>query len=174
MNQLPLHPAIVHLPLALAALLPLVGAALLVAILRNWLPRRAWAFAAALQFLLVGSGVLALRTGEADQERVERVVAEAAIEAHEEAAEAFVWAGAGVLVLALLPLLLRSSRAAMMAAAATTAGSLLVLGLGYRVGEAGGELVYRHGAAAAFATPASPSESPGPLPARGDDDDDDR
>ncbi len=36
-------------------------------------------------------------------------------------------------------------------------GTLLVFGLGYRTGEAGGRLVYEHGAAQAYAGPAGVS-----------------
>jgi hypothetical protein len=49
----PLHPAVVHLPMALAVLIP----------------------------------ALALETGKDEEDRVERVVSEDLIEAHEEAAE---------------------------------------------------------------------------------------
>ncbi|MBX3464759.1 MAG: hypothetical protein KF830_16435 [Planctomycetes bacterium] len=168
--DLPLHPKIVHLPIALAVLLPLLSSGLLLAVWRNWLPQRAWALVVVGQLLLVGSGVLALRSGESDEDRVERLVPEAALEAHEEAGERFVWAGGTLLVLSLLPLLLRSPRARLAAGAATFAGTLAVLGLGYQVGQKGGELVYRHGAAAAFTAPAG-SGGAAPAP-RGDADDD--
>jgi hypothetical protein len=173
--DLPLHPKLVHLPIALGVLMPLVTAGLLVAWWRGWLPRRTWLIAVVLQGLLVGSGLVAQRSGEADEERVERVVPEALIEAHEEAATAFVGAAAAVLVLAAAAAAVRSPRVAQGLAALSTAGALLVLAPGYRVGEAGGRLVYQHGAAAAFAAPdaaAAPVRStPGARRDRGDDDD---
>lgn len=147
--MIPLHPKLVHLPIALAILVPLLTSGLLLAWWRGWLPKRAWIVAVAAQALLVASAWLAMRTGEADEERVERVVPEQALEAHEEAAEAFLLGGALVLAIALAPLFL-GRRASMAAMATTVAGALAVLALGYRVGAAGGELVYRHGAAAAF------------------------
>lgn len=150
MNASPLHPMLVHLPVALAVLLPLASVGLLLAWWRGTLPRRTWLIVVVLQALLVGGGIVAMRTGEADEERVEGVVGEAAIEAHEEAAEAFVWGGGAVLALAIAASLLRNDRRARIAAAATALGTLVVLGLGYRVGEAGGALVYRHGAASAY------------------------
>lgn len=178
MNQLPLHPAIVHLPLALAVVVPIVGLALLVALWRQWLPGRSAWLAVGLQALLVGTGFVAMQTGEADEERVERLVGEAALEAHEEAASAFVWAGAGVLGAGLLSLLmLRGSRGPLAATAITTAGAFVVLGLAYRAGEAGGALVYRHGAAAAFAGVDAAGQPTSGLPQtrnRDRDDDDDR
>jgi len=152
MDVLPLHPKLVHLPIALAVLMPLISVALLAAWRGQWLPRRAWIVAVALQAILVISGVVAIRTGGTEEERVEKVVAESAIEAHEEAAEAFVWGAAVLLVLALGAAALPDERTARMLATAATAGTLVVLFLGYRTGEAGGRLVYQHGAASVYAT----------------------
>ena len=91
-----------------------------------------------------------MNTGEAEEERVEEIVPERYIESHEEAAEAFVWASAIVLVLMLLPLVLPQGRLRTAAAVGACLGTLLVFGLGYRTGEAGGRLVYEHGAAQAY------------------------
>lgn len=168
--DLPLHPKIVHLPIALAVLLPLLSGGLLLAWWRQWLPPRVWTLVTAGQLLLVGSGVLALRSGEADEDRVERLVPEAALEAHEEAGERFVWAAALVAGITLLPLLLRGERARLAGATAACAGTFVVLALGYDVGARGGELVYRHGAAAAFAAPDVVGTAT-PSPRRRDDDD---
>lgn len=143
------HPELVHLPIALGVLMPLVAGGLLLAWWRKWLPGRAWVVAIALQAVLVASGVMALRSGEAEEERVEPFVVDSAIEAHEEAAEAFVWASGGVLAIMALALVLSTRRSGSVAAAAATVGTVAVLGLGYRTGQAGGDLVYRHGAAQA-------------------------
>lgn len=148
MSDLPLHPALVHLPLGLAVLLPGLILGLLVAVWAELLPRRAYWIAAAAQALLLAGALAALQTGEADEEAVEEVVAESAIEEHEELAEAFTGAGVGVLILlvagAVLP-----SRLSAAAMATALPVSLLSLGIGLQTGHAGGELVYRHGAAAA-------------------------
>jgi len=149
---MPFHPIVVHLPVALAILMPLVTIGLLLAWSRGLFQRRTWSIAIALQALLVGSGLLAMRTGEHDEERVEAVAGESVIEAHEEAAERFVYGGAAVLVLALAAGLIPRDRAARAVAALAATGTLVVVGLGYLTGESGGELVYRHGAASAFAT----------------------
>lgn len=174
MDALPLHPKLVHLPIALAVLMPLLTSGLLLAWWRGWLPKRTWVLAVAAQALLFASGWLAMSTGETDEERVERFVPEQAIEAHEEAAEAFVWGSGLVLVLALLPLALGRAKPARIAAMATIAGTAAVLFLGFRVGEAGGALVYRHGAAAAFANGASVGSSVLPAAERRGHHDDDR
>lgn len=144
------HPKLVHLPMALAVLLPLVSIGLLAAWISGLLPRRTWIVAVALQAVLVASSFLAMRTGENEEEAVESVVAESAIETHEEAAEFFTWTAAGVLVLFAAASLLPGDGAARTTAAAATVASMLVLFLGYRVGQAGGALVYEHGAAAAY------------------------
>jgi len=162
MDVLPLHPKLVHLPIALAMLMPLVAAALLAAWRTQWLPRRVWVVAVALQAVLVISGVVAIRTGDGEAEKVEDVVGGAAIEVHEEAAEAFVWTAAGLLALALGAYFVPDERNAHRLAAATIAGTLVVLFLGYRTGDAGGRLVYQRGAASVYATGANPS--PGTSP----------
>ena len=170
--DLPLHPKLVHLPIALAILMPLLSGGLLLAMWRNWFPRRVWSLVVAGQLLLVGSGVLAMRSGEGDEDRVEKSVPKAVLHQHEEAAEAFVWAGGVLLVLSILPLLLRSPRMSLLGAAATCVGSLGVLGLGYQVGQAGGEIVYRHAAGAAFGVPVVPAGAAGVVKARSRSDDD--
>ncbi len=159
MNSLPLHPLVVHLPIALGVLMPLVSLGLLAAWWRQWLPKRAWTVVVALQALLVASGVVALRTGEADEERVEHVAGERNIERHEEAAQVFVGGSAGVLALALAAAAIRREKAALGLGLATALGTVAVLGLGYRTGHAGGQLVYQHGAAAAFTTASAGGEA---------------
>ena len=83
----PLHPAVVHLPIALALVVPLVALFALVASRLGWLPTRGWLFVVLLQALLLGSGWASHETGEEEEERVERVVAERHIEDHEKRAE---------------------------------------------------------------------------------------
>ena len=170
------HPKLVHLPIALAVLVPPLAVLLAVATDRSWLPRRAWLLAVAAQGLLLVSGLIALRTGEAEEERVEAFVPEAALEAHEEAAEAFVWGSGAALVLMLLPLVPTHRGLRVGAGALAAVGSAAVLGLGVRVGEAGGALVYRHGAAAAYTTAGGPGSTPAaevPYTARHEREDDD-
>ncbi|MEQ8461684.1 MAG: DUF2231 domain-containing protein [Sandaracinaceae bacterium] len=164
MSSIPLHPAIVHLPLALGLLVPLIALGVAVAVHQGKLPRWAWGAVLGLQVLLVGSGFVAMQTGERDEEVVERVVAESVIEAHEEAAETFVYAAAGSTLLFLLGLALprRIWRSAAMGAA--VAGSVAVAGLALGVGHSGGELVYVHGAAAAHVSGA-PGGATRPAPA---------
>jgi len=175
MDTLPLHPKLVHLPIALALLMPILSAGLLLAWIRDLLPRRTWMVAVVLQAILVVSSVAAMRSGEAEEEVVETVVAESAIEAHEEAAEAFTWTAAGVLVLFVAGAALPST-AARGAATAATLATLVVLFLGYRTGQAGGALVYEHGAASAYTIGSAASAAGGAAEVarrEADEDDDD-
>lgn len=169
MDTLLFHPKVVHIPIALGVLMPLIAGGLALAWWREWLPWRAWVVAVGLQAVLLVSGIVAVRTGEAEEERVERIVAESLIEAHEEAAEAFVWSSGAVLVVMLAAAALGSKRSGLPIAAVATLGTLVVLGLGYRTGQAGGSLVYEHGAAQAYATSSAGSARIAPAP-RGDDD----
>ncbi len=179
MNLELLHPKIVHVPIALAVLMPLLSFGVLLAWWRSWLPRRTWIIAAALQGVLVAASFAALQTGEVDEEVVEAVVAEQFLDAHEEAAELFMWIAAIALLFYVGAAAIKNERVARGLGALSVLASLVVFAQGYRVGEAGGALVYEHGAAGAF-TAQSAGAAPtgggaeGATPARqGDHDDDD-
>jgi uncharacterized membrane protein len=175
MSSLPLHPLVVHLPMALAVLVPLLAVGVLIAWRKSWLPARTWWLVAALQLVLVGAAVTSLTTGEREEERVERVVAESAIEAHQDAAQAFTGAAVAVLLLALGGAAARKDGTRQALAGAAAVGSLVVTGLGINTGHKGGELVYRHGAGSAYAPAGASGAAPAAVRAghRGDDDDDD-
>ncbi len=169
MDTLLFHPKVVHIPMALGVLMPLIAFGLALAWWRGWLPWRAWLVAVGLQAVLLVSGVVALRTGEAEEDRVERIVSESLIEAHEEAAEVFVWGSGAVLAMMLAAAAFGQKRSGLPIAAVATLGTLVVLGLGYRTGQAGGSLVYEHGAAQAYGTSGAGDARTAPPP-RGDDD----
>lgn len=169
MNDLPLHPVIVHLPMALAVLIPLLAFGLLLAVRKSWLPQRSFWIVVALQAALVGGGLVALQSGEADEERVERVVSEPALEAHEHAAQRFELAAALVLVLMTGSMLVRRASLRQAGAVAGAVGSLAVAALGVDVGHKGGRLVYAEGAGAAYGKAAA-GELVTQTPRRHDDD----
>ncbi|MCC6992839.1 MAG: hypothetical protein IT181_27800 [Acidobacteria bacterium] len=178
MNSLPLHPAVVHLPLGLAMLMPLIAAGFAWALWTGRLGTRAWFAVVALQALLLGSGFLAMNSGGAEEERVEAVVQESALEQHEERAELFMWAAGVTLALTGLVVVLPLAAAVKPLAAAATVATLVVAVLALNVGHAGGQLVYVHGAASAY-TQAATAGGSAATPAhgavrRGDDDDDRR
>ena len=165
------HPKVVHLPIALAVLMPMIAGGLLLAWRQRWLPSQGWWLAVALQAVLVGSGIVALRTGESEEDRVEKVVSERRIEAHERAAERFVWVSGAVLGVMVLGAAFAKRRSGPALALAGAAGTLAVLGFGYETGQAGGSLVYQHGAAQAYAAPAQ-GTSAAPASAGREEDDD--
>lgn len=151
MSTLPLHPAVVHLPLALALLSPFVAAAAAWFTLRSG-ARAPWLALVATLGVALGGGFAAMNTGESDEERVERVVAESLIEEHEEAAKVFMASLGLALVLAIggtfMPGAARKGLVF-----ATIVATIGAAGLGLRTGHQGGELVYTHGAAAAHVAP---------------------
>jgi hypothetical protein len=128
---------------------------------------RAWVVICALQAVLLGAGLVAMNTGEHEEDRVESVVPEAAISRHEAYAEQFVWASGVTLALAGLVLVFRRPTAMRVLTVASFAGTLVVAGAALRVGHAGGQLVYVHNAGAAYASGAGTgSQAPEPSPAR--------
>lgn len=158
MPTVPLHPALVHVPLGLAFVLPLVAIGLALALWRGLVPRRAWLVMVVLQAVLVAGAGAALWTGDADEKRVKPLVGERALDAHEDAGAVFLWAAGGVLAVALAGLAL-PRRWGAAAAATAAAGTLIVAGLGYRTGKAGGELVYARGAASAYTGGSDPGSA---------------
>ena len=142
MGSLPLHPAIVHLPLGIAALVPLFAIGIGLAIWKAILPRKTWTIVVVLQALLFSTALVALRTGEGEEERVEHRISARAIKAHEELAEQFVWAAGLTLAVSAAGLVLPVATAPTAFIAATVLATVATAGMGFRVGHAGGELVY--------------------------------
>lgn len=157
MFGLPLHPLVVHFPIVLVFLLPIFVAAALWAVRRGITPRRAWAVPVVAAAALWVSAFVATRTGEAQEDRVERVVSEDALHGHEEAAERFLVLS-GVLFLVTLTGFARGS-VGQAGRLVTIVGAIGLVGAGAQVGHSGGSLVYRHGAASAY-TDAGPAAGP--------------
>jgi uncharacterized membrane protein len=165
----PLHPAVVHFPVVLAFLLPLFAAGALWTIRRGARARRAWAVPVALSGALLLSTWAAVQTGEAQEERVERVVADEPLDRHEEAAESFI-------VMTTVVMLVMAAGffpgvAGKSARILGTVGAVGIVAGAAWVGHSGGQLVYQHGAASAYAG-ASTQVSGGAIARQGSDDDD--
>jgi uncharacterized membrane protein len=171
----PLHPIVVHFPIVLVVLLPVFALGALLVIRRGAAPRPVWALPLAVTAALTLSAWVAIQTGEREEDRVERIVGEAALHTHEEAAERFLVLSAVLLVVTSVGLVGGTVGAA--ARLVTTAGSLGLVLAGIQVGGSGGDLVYRHGAASAYVQGATAEpwggETSAPLarqrPARDDD-----
>ena len=153
MFGIPMHPLVVHFPVVLVVLLPISIVIVLWAIRKGATARRVWAVPLALAAALALSAWAATETGEAQEDKVERVVARGALHGHEEAAERFlVLSGVLTLVVAagLAPGLV--GRAARIVSAV---GAVGLVAAGVQVGHSGGLLVYREGAASAYTNPAA-------------------
>jgi len=169
----PLHPAIVHFPIVLAMMTPFIAAGTFWSIQTQRLPGRSWLGIVIVQVLVVASIFAATVTGEREEERVERVVSEHHIEEHEEAGERV-----RLLAILVLPLAgagMLAGRIGLINRGLTVALSLAVLVAAVLTGKSGGELVYKHGAAAAYTQSVSGDavSAPGTAPERHHDDDDD-
>lgn len=173
----PLHPAVVHLPIALAILVPLFAIGALIAIMRGAKPLGTWGVTTALVATLALSSWVATETGEDQEDKVESVVPDAAFETHEEAAEQFF--DLTLLVLGISALGFLPRQAGTGARIVATLGSVALLVAGYRVGHSGGEMVYKYGAASAYVEPSAangaltldrmPTDSLGTVPRKDDD-----
>ena len=154
----PLHPAVVHLPIAIAVLLPFATGLAALAIRAGWLERRAWSLVLLLHLAGAGSAWWAEETGHDQEERVEKVVPERPIHEHEEAGEwlALVM-GATALVTAVG---LLGGRVGALARGVAVLGALAVLAASYQTGRSGGALVYEHDAARAYQPPTRSERAP--------------
>lgn len=161
-DGIPFHPIIVHLPVALSMLMPVAAFGAAWWIGRGGVTSHLWRVVAVLQLILVGSGYAAMETGEDEEEKVERIVAERYIAEHEERAEAFVWTGAGVAALAVAAAAVREGAWRRRLRVATGLGTLAVAGLAAWTGHAGGLLVYQHNAGAAYSSPAPAADAQAP------------
>lgn len=155
----PLHPAIVHMPVALALLLPLLALLAHLTIARQFFPPRVWTGIVLLQALLALSGWYAMETGEDQEDRVERVLEKTHIEEHEEAAERFTYIAAAVIAVAAAGLL--PGRVGHLARGGTVVATIAVLVASFLVGRSGGDLVYKYGAAKAYTQQGGAGAAPG-------------
>jgi uncharacterized membrane protein len=168
----PLHPMVVHFPIALVVMLPLFTLGALLAIRRGAAPRRVWAIPLAVAAALTLSGWVAVQTGEREEDRVEALVGESALHTHEAAAERFLVLSGVLLLVAGAGL--AGGTLGTAARLVATAGSLGLVLAGVQVGGSGGDLVYRHGAASAYvqdaAAPSATAHRPPRRPRQPDGD----
>jgi len=163
--QVPLHPMMVHLPMALTFIMPTMIIIFGLMIKSHKMSPKAWLIIIGLQAVVVTTGYIALETGENEERTVQQVVAKSLIGEHEEAAEIFV--GSTVLVLALsIGVFFVRREIAFPVKLGITVVSLISCFLAYRTGLLGGELVYKHNAASAYML-SEDSEINGLLPTPG-------
>jgi uncharacterized membrane protein len=160
--QVPIHPLIVHFPMVLTFILPVLIVIFAYMIKVNKMTPKGWLIIIGMQLAVVISGYVSLETGETEERRVEKVVSKKLIHEHEEAAEIFVGVSVVALVLSIGTFFLRKElgfRVQMIVALITVLAGYLA----YRTGILGGELVYKHGAAGAY-TSEAPAEGLLPTP----------
>jgi uncharacterized membrane protein len=173
----PLHPAIVHFPVALAIIFPLMAALALIFIKRGSSAINTWIPIAVLAVMVFAGTLVAKNTGGAEEDKVEEVVSRGAIHDHEENAELFAILAGITLAISLGGFL--PNKWGNMARYLTVVASLAVVFVAYQTGKSGGELVYEHGAGSAYASPSSGNEAVSTesdstsTSATSDDDDDD-
>lgn len=164
----PLHPAVVHFPIVLMFLLPISVGVALWAIRNGARVTRAWVIPVSVAAALAGSAWLSVETGEQQEERVEAVVPERTIDAHSDAAQVFLVAAALILVVAAVGML--SGPVGRIARGVAGVASVVLVVIGFNVGRSGGELVYQHGAAAAYTSAGTRGTSASDTPRPPDDD----
>ena len=140
---LPMHPKLVHVPMALCVLMPLVAIAIWIGVHRGWFTPRTWLLAAFLQGATLVGGIAALQSGKDDGAKVEGYASEEALGAHADRAYWFLYvAGANLAVCGVTVLLGRDRTRQQLAGAIVIVGLVGGAYAGYRVGDAGGRLVY--------------------------------
>lgn len=147
---MPLHPAIVHFPIALTFLLPVLVLIFAWAIRAGKMSKELWLVVIGLQVLITVSGYVSLETGETDEEKVSAIVGKELINKHEEAAEIFVGMtvislASGIVVWFLQPAFQDRARFGVVIL------SLLPVFFAWRTGHLGGNIVYRFGGGSAHA-----------------------
>lgn len=157
---IPWHPLFVHLPLALAFIVPVLALVCIVLIKRQKLPMSVWWIVAALQVTMTMSGYLAMESGEWEETAVEKITGDVPISAHEERAEMFVSASVAASALSLIVVFAKSSvqLPIQLVALALMLGNMV---LAVRTGLSGGELVYKYKAPAAYAAQTEVDEDVG-------------
>jgi uncharacterized membrane protein len=147
--EAPLHPIIVHFPIALTFILPILILVFAYMIKTKKMSHLAWLVIIGLQVATTASGYIALETGENEEHAVEKVLDKKYIQAHEESAEIFVGFTVLALVLSVGTYFLRTELQ-FVAQLVICAVTLISAYFAYNTGSLGGELVYRHGAAEAY------------------------
>jgi uncharacterized membrane protein len=147
--QVPLHPMLVHLPLALTFVLPFLIIIFAFLIKTQKMTPKGWLIIIGLQLTVVLTGYISLETGENEVQAVAKVLDKKLIDAHEEAAKIFI--GSAVLALVLsIGVYFISKEYALAVRMIVAIVTLISCFLAYRTGLLGGELVYKHGAANAY------------------------
>ena len=147
--QVPFHPVMVHFPIALAFILPILILVFAFMIKSQKMTHQAWLVIIGLQVMTTVTGYVALDSGEKEEHQVATVLDKKHIHHHEESAEIFVGSTVLALVISIAAFFLRKEiqfYVHLSVCIVTIISCFLV----YKTGSSGGELVYRYGAANAY------------------------
>ena len=140
MFDLPLHPFIVHFPIAIGILMPMlvVGVGLGIKLLK-W-PHQTWWMIVFFQTVVVASSVIAVVSGEKEEERPGPPLNQEQLAVHEEAGETIPWTAGVALILSMAPLIMPKKMKGL-------ALLFLIVSLGIMIqliytGHSGGQLIY--------------------------------
>ncbi len=147
--SLPLHPAVVHIPVGLSLILPVLALFVWTGISIKWFNNKTWLVVIFLHLILAGSTYFAFETGEDEEEKVEKVVAEKYIEAHEENADLFFWIVMGSTVITTAAGFELAGKGKFLQPIAILS-LMAVLAFAFKTGHSGGELVFVHHASQAY------------------------
>ena len=137
----PLHPAVVHIPIGLAVVIPLMSFVVAFGVRKGWFRVRTWVLILLLQMILVSSAFVAVETGEEQEDSTPLAVAEEKIEAHEDYGHMMLIA-AGITFLLMFGGLHPKRPIAEKFQWVSIAASLVVLIIAFKTGHSGGQLVY--------------------------------
>ncbi|PIP93815.1 MAG: hypothetical protein COW00_04465 [Bdellovibrio sp. CG12_big_fil_rev_8_21_14_0_65_39_13] len=145
MDNLPLHPAIVHLPLGLIIFAPILSLLFLFYFkdLVNF--KRNWLIVVFLHLFVMGGALVAKKTGEIEEERVEKIIGHHEIHEHEEKAEFFIVLS--IVFFLVSGAVLAPNKTAVRKGLQYTLllGQLGLIAVGINVGHSGGEMVFSQG-----------------------------
>lgn len=161
MNQIPLHPAIVHLPLGISMAAPVIALALYFAVSKGWVGARAFVLLSLLQILALGAGAVALNTGEKEEDRLEGRISKAALHEHEERADIFMGTLGVALLLSGGAAFWKAGKVRSAAAVGAVLATLVSAGAAVGTGKAGGEVAWGPGGPLAGGTAAPVREGHG-------------
>jgi uncharacterized membrane protein len=164
----PLHPAVVHFPIVLMYIAPIVVVWAAWRARRSEFPMRTWLIVPVFFGAIVVSGFVAKQTGNDGEELAEEFVDHDVIETHEERGEQFVLFALGAFIVSIAGF--ASGKAGQALKGLTLIAALTGVVLITRVGHSGGTMVYDHMVGQAGTDQAGAAD----FERRTDRDDDDR
>ena len=147
--QVPLHPIVVHFPIAIAFILPILALLFAFFIKTQKMKSSMWLIIVGLHLFTVGAGYLALETGENEEDTVAKIVDKDLIGEHEKYAEIFVGVTVVATAISIVAFFLQTN-IQFYAQLANVIILVIAAFFAYETGEHGGELVYKHGATRAY------------------------